>query len=149
VSLFDMAGHLIRRMNQISTTTFHQRIKQTGYDLTPVQFAAMQTLHTNPDIEQAQIASMIAYDRATIGGVIDRLEQKGYISRIISKQDRRARECCLTQKGELVLENVSPVVESLQQEVLDGLNAEERKHFIALAQKVVNHNQEKTMDERR
>ncbi len=135
--LFDMAGHLIRRLNQISTTTFHQRIQQAGYDLTPVQFAAMQTLVSNPDIEQAQIASLIAYDRATIGGVIDRLEQKGYISRIVSKHDRRARECRLTGKGESVIEEITPVVESLQQEVLEGLNAKERKQFIALAQKAI------------
>ena len=135
--LFDMPGHLIRRLNQISTTIFHQRMQAQGYDLTPVQFAAMLTLRANPDIEQAQIAALIAYDRATIGGVIDRLEQKGYISRIISKRDRRARECRLTRKGKQVIEQVIPVVESLQAEILSGLNAEEYQQFIALAHKAV------------
>ena len=143
MALFDMAGHLIRRLNQISTTIFHQRIQDAGYDLTPVQFAAMKTLRSNPDIEQAQIAALIAYDRATIGGVIDRLEQKGYISRIVSKRDRRARECRLTKKGKSVIEKIIPVVESLQQEILDGLNARERKQFITLAQKAVIHDQDK------
>lgn len=135
--LLDMPGHLIRRLNQISTTIFHQRMQAQGYDLTPVQFAAMLTLRANPDIEQAQIAALIAYDRATIGGVIDRLEQKGYISRIISKRDRRARECRLTSQGKQVIEQVIPVVESLQAEILSGLNAEEYQQFIALAHKAV------------
>lgn len=143
MALFDMAGHLIRRLNQISTTIFHQRIQQAGYDLTPVQFAAMQALRSNPDIEQAQIASLIAYDRATIGGVIDRLEQKGYISRAVSQQDRRARKCRLTRQGISVIEKIIPVVESLQHEILDGLTIKQRQQFIELAQKAVIHDQDK------
>ena len=143
MALFDMAGHLIRRLNQISTTIFTTRIQQAGYDLTPVQFAAMQSLLSNPDIGQAQIASLIAYDRATIGGVIDRLEQKGYISRVVSTDDRRARKCRLTDQGIDVINRILPVVESLQQEILNGLSAHEREQFIALAQKAVIYGQDK------
>ena len=137
MSLFDMAGHLIRRLNQISTTTFHRHIRAAGYDLTPVQFAAMYTLMANPGIEQAQVAALIAYDRATIGGVIDRLEQKGYVSRISSQRDRRARECRLTDTGRQVLENILPLVEALQRDILIGLDEQEQTQLLALAQKAV------------
>jgi len=137
VNMLDMAGHLIRRLNQISTTVFSQRLQEAGYDLTPVQYAAMQTLFDHPDLEQAQIAAKIAYDRATIGGVIDRLEQKGFISRRTSSRDRRARECRLTRKGKNLVEKVTPLVESLQQEILSGLTRDEYAQFLALAQKAV------------
>jgi DNA-binding MarR family transcriptional regulator len=106
-----------------------------------VQYAAMQTLLNHPDIEQAQIAAKIAYDRATIGGVIDRLEQKGYLSRRTSSQDRRARECRLTRKGKNLVEKVTPLVESLQQEILSGLTEQEYAQFISLAQKAVSQEQ--------
>lgn len=132
-----MAGHLIRRLNQISTTVFHQQVKQAGFDLTPVQFATLRTLVAYPNIDQAQIAAMIAYDRATIGGVLDRLEKKGFISRTISKADKRARECRLTREGRKIVETLTPLVESFQLEILAGLSTEERKQFITLAQKVV------------
>jgi MarR family transcriptional regulator, temperature-dependent positive regulator of motility len=147
LALFDMVGHLIRRMNQISSTVFHQRVQQAGFDLTPVQFAAMQTLQLNPNIEQAQIAASIAYDRATIGGVIDRLEQKGYITRVVSKHDRRARVCSLTELGDSVIETILPVVESLQKEILMGLNEQERQQFLALAQKAVIYDQEQKISQ--
>lgn len=139
MTLFDMAGHLIRRLNQISTTTFHKRMREAGYNITPVQFAAMQALLSRPNIEQAQVATAIAYDRATIGGVLDRLELKGYISRKVSKRDKRVRECCLSNQGIEAIEKVSPIVESLQQEILCGLDVEEYQQFIALAQKVITH----------
>ncbi len=137
MALIDMAGHLIRRLQQISSQVFQQHMQEAGYDLTSVQFAAMHALKSKPGIEQAQVASMIAYDRATIGGVIDRLEQKGYVSREVSKRDRRAREVRLTRRGLRVFQNILPVVEALQNNILSGLNERERAQFMRLAAKVI------------
>ncbi|MCB2070356.1 MAG: MarR family transcriptional regulator, partial [Ottowia sp.] len=78
----DMAGHLIRRLHQQSTQIFVQRTQAAGFDLTPVQFAALDAIRAYPATDQATVAEMIAYDRATIGGVIDRLEQKGWVRRV-------------------------------------------------------------------
>lgn len=145
MALFNMAGHLIRRLNQISTTVFYKNIKQVGYDITPVQFAVMKSLQEHAHIEQAQIAALISYDRATIGGVIDRLEIKGYISRKVSIRDRRARTCALTQQGELLLKKISPITESFQENILEGLNKEEFQIFIKLAKKVILYDQNKKL----
>ena len=128
-------GHLIRRLHQISTHVFVSRVKDAGFDLTPVQFAAMQALKANPGIEQAQIASLIAYDRATIGGVVDRLEKKGYITRVVSKSDRRAREVSLSEAGRQAVEDLTLTVRALQDEILEHLDIEERALFISMAQK--------------
>jgi DNA-binding MarR family transcriptional regulator len=132
-----MAGHLIRRLNQISGQVFQQRTEAAGFDLTPVQFAAMQVLQATPGIDQAQLAAAIAYDRATIGGVVQRLEKRGYVERIVSATDRRAREVSLTPAGQAVLEDALPIVEALQNDILPGLTEAERQQFLALAQKVV------------
>jgi len=132
-----MAGHLIRRLNQISTSAFTQRMQERGVDLTQVQFAAMDAIATFPGIDQAGVAAKIAYDRATIGGVIDRLEQKGYISRLVSKQDRRARVLRLTKMGERLFEEMLPEITDLQNDILTGLNQAERDWFLKLARKAV------------
>ena len=132
-----MAGHLIRRLNQISTSAFTQRMQERGVDLTQVQFAAMDAIATFPGIDQAGVAAKIAYDRATIGGVIDRLEQKGYISRLVSKQDRRARVLRLTKMGERLFEEMLPEITDLQNDILTRLNQAERDWFLKLARKAV------------
>lgn len=132
-----MAGHLIRRLNQISTHVFATHMQQSGFDLTPVQFAAMDAIATAPGIDQAGVAAKIAYDRATIGGVIDRLVQKDYVTRTVSKQDRRAREVRLTNKGVEAFQAAMPVVTALQKDVLPGLNDSEREMFLQLALKAV------------
>lgn len=125
----DMTGHLIRRLHQHAAHVFQVRTKEAGLDLTPVQFAAMDAVATTPGIDQASIAAQIAYDRATIGGVIDRLEQKGWIKRTISNRDRRAREVTLTPVGRDILERAIPVVSALQADILPGLSNDETSHL--------------------
>ncbi|MDV4166950.1 MarR family transcriptional regulator [Rhodovulum sp. FJ3] len=125
----DMTGHLIRRLHQHAAHVFQVRTKEAGLDLTPVQFAAMDAVATTPGIDQASIAAQIAYDRATIGGVIDRLEQKGWIKRTISNRDRRAREVTLTPTGREILDRAIPVVSALQVDILPGLSEDETSHL--------------------
>lgn len=131
----EMAGHLIRRLNQISVSVFAERMSQEGHDLTPVQFAAMSVIAKEPGIDQATLAGAIAYDRATIGGVIDRLQHKGLVERAVSREDRRARTLSLTQDGKCLLKAATPIVRDLQADILAGLTAQEKDQFLALARK--------------
>jgi MarR family transcriptional regulator, temperature-dependent positive regulator of motility len=137
MSLFEMPGHLIRRLNQISTNVFQREMKKAGIDLTQVQFAALQSVFEAPGIDQAGVAANIAYDRATIGGVIDRLEQKGLVTRIVSPRDKRAREVRLTSAGTQLFKDVLPIVRSIQGEILSGLSGAEKEVFLTLATKAV------------
>jgi MarR family transcriptional regulator, temperature-dependent positive regulator of motility len=130
--LYELPGHLIRRLHQISVSIFTARMAEAGFDLTPVQYAAMAVLDGHPGIDQATLAGLIAHDRVTIGGVVDRLCQKGYLVRRVSKTDRRARELELTEKGRSVLRTAVPVIRDIQERTLSGLTENERNAFIAL-----------------
>ncbi len=133
----DMAGHLIRRLHQVSAQVFQTRMQDAGFDLTPVQFSALDVINTHPGIDQASVAAMIAYDRATIGGVVDRLVKKGYLKRIISRRDRRARELALTDEGCVTFGAALPVVRALQTEILANLTDDERATLLALVRKAI------------
>lgn len=132
-----MAGHLIRRLHQISTQTFMAHIRDAGFGVTQVQFAAMEAIRENAGVDQASVAALIGYDRATIGGVIDRLVSKGYVARSVSKLDRRARVLHLTDEGARQFEALLPLVRALQDDILGRLNPEERATFCALARKSI------------
>ena len=129
-----MPGHLIRRLHQVATHVFATHAQAAGFDLTPVQFAAMDAIHTHPGADQARIAALIAYDRATIGGVIDRLEKKGIVRREVSEKDRRAREVYLTEEGQKIVAAMLPVVQEMQGDILRGLDPDQRASFLNLAQ---------------
>jgi DNA-binding MarR family transcriptional regulator len=130
-----MPGHLIRRLNQISTSIFQDRMQALGLDLTPVQFAALACLDDNPGVDQATLAGLIAYDRVTIGGVVDRLETKGLVTRTVNARDRRARRVTLSDAGAALLHRIRPDIEAIQPDILAGLSDAERAAFTALAAK--------------
>jgi DNA-binding MarR family transcriptional regulator len=133
--LYRMPGHLIRRLHQISVSVFAERMRAAGHDLTPVQFAALAALEAYPGVDQATLAGLIAYDRATLGGVVDRLEAKGLLAREVSARDRRARVLRLTGEGAQALARVRPDVEAVQAGILGGLDPAERETFLRLLQK--------------
>lgn len=133
----EMAGQLIRRLHQHATQVFVQRTQAEGFDLTPVQFAALDAIRAHPGTDQARVAELIAYDRTTIGGVIERLEHKGWVRRVVSERDRRARELSLTAEGERVFAALLPVVAELQDEILQPLAASDRARLLKLVRQLV------------
>lgn len=130
-----MPGHLIRRFQQIAVSLFHMEADAVGCDITPVQFAALTHIGRQPGLDQATLAGLIAYDRTTIGGVVDRLIQKGFILRTVSDRDRRARMLEITGEGRRMLDHVGPAVARAQERMLCGLEAEEAREFMRLLRK--------------
>ena len=133
----DMPGHLARRFQQIAVAVFLAEVEGAGYDLTPVQYAALAAVSTNQGIDQVTLAGLIAYDRTTITGVIDRLVQKGLAERRASSRDRRARELEITDEGKRTLRKITPAVDSAQRIMLRGLSAKEGEELMRLLHKAI------------
>ena len=134
-SMYEMPGHLIRRAHQISGAIFTARL--ASFDITSVQYAAMVAIAFQPGIDATRLSDLIAFDRATLGGVLDRLEAKGLIARQPSRQDRRIKTIALTSDGNALLDSVEGLVLAAQAEMLQSLSETERAQFIALLKKFV------------
>lgn len=132
----DMPGHLVRRAHQVATALFHDHMTREGIDITPFQFAAMSAIKLQPGLDQATVAAWTACDRATIGGVVDRLVEKGYVARTVSEKDRRARVLHLTDSGRTVLSQVESSARVIQDEITRGLTADETDTLVRLLQRV-------------
>lgn len=133
--VYDMPGHLLRRMQQIAVSTFHDAVGDAGHGITPVQYACLRAVAAYPGEDQVRLAGVIAYDKTTIGGVIDRLIQKGFLKRTISEKDRRARVVHLTDTGRDLLDRITPLVTQAQNQMLSGLSEQEHRDFMRLLAK--------------
>jgi len=132
-----LPGHLIRRLNQSALSLFVEHCQPKGFDLTAVQWAAVCGIRAYPHLDQASLAGLIAYDKATISGVVDRLVAKNYVSRLVSPRDKRMHQLMLTEDGEALYRAMRPVVEALQEDIMSPLDAEERAVFEKLLLKLV------------
>lgn len=137
LALHDSPGHLARRLHQISTSIFADHMARLGEDITPVQYACLVALVDYPGLDQASLSGLVAHDRVTIGGAVDRLVAKGLVQRKISHRDRRARVLTLSPEGRELLYRIEPGVQLMQSELLDGLTDKERATFLRLLHKAV------------
>ena len=130
-----MPGHLIRRLQQIHAALFSAQC--TEFSLTSVQFAALTAVSENPGVDATRLSAIIAFDRSTIGDVLERLEGKGWIARSPSPADKRVKLVKLTAAGRRVLDAVRPAVLRVQESILAPLAEADRTRFMALLEQLV------------
>jgi DNA-binding MarR family transcriptional regulator len=135
---YSRAGHMIRRLNQISTAIFLEETAELG--LTSVQYAALNVIERKPGIDQVTLSSMAAFDKTTLVKVLDRLVDKGLVTRKQSATDRRRHELHVTAKGRDTIRKIIPLIDRCEQRILTPLNAEDRRKFLEIASRLVNVN---------
>ena len=138
--LIEMPGHLIRRLHQISFALFLDQAKPFG--VTPVQYAALVAIRTHPGIDATRLSAVIAFDRSTLGNVIERLEAKQLIERKLSRQDKRVKLLYLTKAGAALLRDIMPSVDRAQARMLQPLKPADRRTLMALLTQLVDLNNE-------
>jgi DNA-binding MarR family transcriptional regulator len=128
-------GHLIRRAHQVAVAVF---MEETGeHAMTPVQFAILNALTDDPGEDQVTLAGRVAFDAATFGSVISRLESKGWVRREPDVVDRRRKLLWVTAAGEQAAAAMKRPVSRAQQRILGPLQAREQEQLMRLLAKLV------------
>jgi DNA-binding MarR family transcriptional regulator len=139
-AVYAAPGYLFRRTQQIAVSIFMDECRD--HDLTPVQFAALIAIEAHPGIDATRLSAVIAFDRSTLGNVIERLETKHYVDRKASPEDKRIKLLYLSKSGAALLRDVMPSVDRAQARMLRPLKPADRKTLLALLTQLVDLNNE-------
>jgi MarR family transcriptional regulator, repressor for mepA len=74
--------------------------------------------------------------RANITGLIDHLEQKGYVKRVVDPNDRRARYARITKKAEILLDEFMPLHYQNMKTLVKDLTNGEKEALLTLLKKM-------------
>ena len=133
-------GHLVRRAHQLAVALFME--ETAAFEVTPVQFAILNALIDIPGEDQVTLATRVAFDAATSGSVIGRLEARGWIRREVDPKDKRRKLLWVTAEGEEAVLRMKPGVARVQQRLLAPLSEPDQAQFVnLLAQLVAAHEQ--------
>lgn len=118
----------------------HQIVSRymTEYGLSKSSLNILMLLRHGSDegMQLHDLGELLLVSRANITGLIDHLEDKGYVKRLVDPQDRRARHARITQKGEALLDEFMPVHYRNLKGLLRGLSEDERETLVGLLKKV-------------
>jgi len=133
--VYQKPGHLIRRAQQIAVSIFLEEC--APFDITPVQYAALVAVRDNPGIDATRLSALVAFDRSTLGNVLERMESKGLILRIGSKDDKRIKILYLSPTGTTALNEVEPLAQRAQERILAPLAPKDREIFMQMLSQLV------------
>ena len=133
-------GHRVRRAHQLSVAIFNDEVGPFG--LTTIQYAALAAVAANDDIDATRLARLVAFDRTTVGHVLERLEIKGYIEREYRFHDKRTKRLRATGAGRAILIEADEAVYRSQERFLDVLDSKERETFLHLLATVIARHEE-------
>lgn len=129
----DAPGHLLRRAQQIHTDAWNREVTD---DITGPQYATLAAIAGWQEVDQKKAGELASLDKSTVGGVVRRLESKGWIARTINPRDGRSRLLELTERAQEGLPSVTAAAARVQDFLLSPLTPEQRPQFVSLLQKV-------------
>jgi len=106
-----------------------------GMNLKQVHMLA--ALRDQGELPQTTLCDMMRTTQNTVVTWLNELETEGYVSRIRDPDDRRKHNVALTEKGATALERAEGELRRLEDEMLSGLNADERTQLRRLLTKAL------------
>jgi MarR family 2-MHQ and catechol resistance regulon transcriptional repressor len=107
------------------------------FDLTEAQFNVLFSLkHKNVKITQSDLGKRLVVTRASITSVLDKLQEKTLIERVIVPGNRRIHHVELTAKGRRLIDKIEPHYRQALQAVMSGLDEPECRELIGLLERV-------------
>ena len=139
--LLGRAGHLCRERMDF-------RLSQ--YEVTPAQTHLLLYLYDcGGQAPQRAVTAYLRVRPSTANGILDRLEEKGMVTRSVSGRDARRRLITLTERGREQQERFRESFQSMEDVILRGFTPEEISSFYGMLNRVIqNLEEDRTYDEK-
>lgn len=129
--ILESLRRIIRSIDQ------HNKLLSKEYKMTIPQLVCLRQLAKEGDLTTGNLARMVFLSQATVTGILDRLEAKGFITRERSRTDRRQVFVTLTAEGLRLTEEMPWPLQERFAQGLDSLTAQEQEQFNIMLKKLV------------
>ncbi|MCL6649137.1 MAG: MarR family transcriptional regulator [Chloroflexi bacterium] len=117
----------LRLLRVVRQRKLQAAVQLAGHGLTLPQFDLLVQLGAHPGISQQELADRLFVTKGNVCGVIDRLAERGLLSRQPDPTDRRVNRLALTPAGQALLEQLLPEHEALIAQLFAALDPAEQR----------------------
>ncbi|MGO0059180.1 MarR family winged helix-turn-helix transcriptional regulator [Brevibacillus fluminis] len=107
------------------------------YGLSWTGFALLYNVWIWQSMEARELAKSMGVTVATVSSISNTLEAKSLIERRVNQRDRRLVEISLTEQGRVVIEELYPLFNQREAEIVEGMNENEQQMLAHLLRKVI------------
>lgn len=132
--LMQHPGHLIRRAQQAMNSAWDHKVSKT---LSSPQFAVMNALLGEPELDQRTVGERVDIDRSTMADIVARLSSRGLLEWTRDATDGRRKMIRLTPKGRALLQEIIPRTHTMTRHLVRALSADEEAELLRLLRLVV------------
>lgn len=97
----------------------------TKYNLGHSEQEILMFLSKNDPVNQDMIAAFFVIDKGAVAKSLSKLEEKGYVNRMINPEDHREKMISLTPKGVEIMDNMQEILTDWHTAIYEGLNQED------------------------
>jgi len=131
-------GHLLRRAVQAMNLLWDEEV---SHSITSPQFAALNALYGEPNLDQRTLGLRVSLDRSTMAEVVARLSARGLIRTVRDMRDGRRKTITLTSKGMHTVQQLIPRTHAMTARLVGPLDTPQRDELLTLLTKVVRANE--------
>lgn len=112
-------------------------------NITYSQLMVLRVVNTEPGITAKEILMQMDTDKATLSGVLSRLERDGYIERVKNDLDRRIQNIYVSSGSEKLCTEVSVIEKACISDLIAGISDEEAEGFLHILDKFISNQMQK------
>jgi DNA-binding MarR family transcriptional regulator len=116
------AGFLVHDVSRLRRTAFDQRVKHLGITRSQWWVLANLSRHEGEDMMQIELARLLDVGKVTLGGLIDRLEENGFVTRTPDKLDRRSKRISVSPKGRTLVQKMNAIAIEMNNQIMRGIS---------------------------
>lgn len=118
-------GYLVHDASRLRRTVIDKVMRPMGITRSQWWVLTNLTRDSCHAMAQTELANVLDIGKVGLGGLIDRLEESGYIERKADPEDRRAKHIVMTAEGEKALSKIQSEAVSINRRMLDCVTSEE------------------------
>jgi DNA-binding MarR family transcriptional regulator len=128
-------GYFLSTARNVLASRMDRAVEPLG--LTSSQIGVILLLWFGRARTPFEMSRALSYDTGSMTRMLDRLENKGFIERRRSSEDRRVVELALTAQGQEAAGRLPPLIDAVLREQLRGFSAEEVTTLVRLLQRFI------------
>ena len=123
---------------------FSDALKEQGIDLSKEQFLLLKYLHEQDGRIQNELAFITDRSKTSLTRLIQNMEKKGLVHRVVCREDMRIRYVYLTEIGKEIWARSQPLVREIIRELQVGISEEELQDTIRIMERIQQNIHKKT-----